>query len=338
MKKRNYNIDFLRGIATIWIIVIHTAFWSGEAYLPAWFKNLTLLLDVPAFMYIAGLSFTYNNSFMKTLKGLLEIWKKWLYFLIFYIIILLISKDYAFFKDIFCWIFYYFPHETSLIVVQGSIWFILMYFEVSIFCSLVICLNNYFTKTDSKRNSNLLAIIMIVFFIFGYTSFAHTNMILSATTAFYSLMFLVGYISSSHKINFKKALICSIINLAVLLIIFYLNHYKLSDLQTLKFPPSFPYLFVANFSIIAFWYLKDKLKIKKTNIINYVGQRAIFFYFSQGIAASFLIKIYNFMPSINKYLIFLIMLTINIFLSTMGAFILEKSYNFLKEKFHKIKI
>ena len=52
MKKRNNNIDFLRGIATLCIILIHTAFWTGEMYLPAWFKNLTLLVDVPVFMYI----------------------------------------------------------------------------------------------------------------------------------------------------------------------------------------------------------------------------------------------------------------------------------------------
>ena len=43
MKKRNYNIDFLRGIATISIIIIHTAFWSGTEYLPSWVSNLTLL-------------------------------------------------------------------------------------------------------------------------------------------------------------------------------------------------------------------------------------------------------------------------------------------------------
>lgn len=64
-QKRNYNIDFLRGIATLWIIVIHTAWWSGTIYLPSWFSNLTLLIDVPVFMFISGISFNYVNSIIK---------------------------------------------------------------------------------------------------------------------------------------------------------------------------------------------------------------------------------------------------------------------------------
>lgn len=34
---RNNYIDFLRGIAAIGIIAIHTAFWGGQSYTPEWF-------------------------------------------------------------------------------------------------------------------------------------------------------------------------------------------------------------------------------------------------------------------------------------------------------------
>lgn len=112
-KERNYNIDFLRGIATIWIIVIHTAWWSGASYLPAWFSNLTLLLDVPVFMFISGVSFNYVNSIMKNLKGLIAQWKKWLYFLVFYSLILLVFfKEQFILKDIVSWIVYVFHTQT----------------------------------------------------------------------------------------------------------------------------------------------------------------------------------------------------------------------------------
>lgn len=49
LMKRDYYLDFLRGIAALNIIIIHTAFWSGEGYVPTIIKNLTLLLDVPFF-------------------------------------------------------------------------------------------------------------------------------------------------------------------------------------------------------------------------------------------------------------------------------------------------
>ena len=54
MFKRNEYIDYLKGIASIGIIAIHTAFWSGQSYTPEWFWNLTLLLDVPFFFYLSG--------------------------------------------------------------------------------------------------------------------------------------------------------------------------------------------------------------------------------------------------------------------------------------------
>ena len=147
MKKRNNNIDFLRGIATVCIIIIHTAFWSGEMYLPKWFSNLSLLIDVPAFMLISGISYSYVNSISKNLKGLVNQWKKWIFFIIIYsIIIIIFYKSQFNFKDFLCWIVYFFPHSTALIVVQGSIWFLKMYIKVTIICSLIIGANNYFEK------------------------------------------------------------------------------------------------------------------------------------------------------------------------------------------------
>ena len=78
---RNDYIDFLRGLAAISIVAIHTAFWSGESYTPTWFKSMTLLVDVPFFFYLSGWSTSYKQfDFIKTGKGLLNIWKKWLFF------------------------------------------------------------------------------------------------------------------------------------------------------------------------------------------------------------------------------------------------------------------
>ena len=65
--ERNNYIDFLRGIASIGIIAIHTAFWSGQSYTPEWFWNLTLLLDVPFFFYLSGWASSYKKSDIKKL-------------------------------------------------------------------------------------------------------------------------------------------------------------------------------------------------------------------------------------------------------------------------------
>ena len=83
---RNNSIDFFRGLAFLAIIFIHTAFWSGESYNPAWFKNIFLLVDVPLFIFISGVSYNYVNSVAKNIKGILKQWNKWIFFLLFYIL------------------------------------------------------------------------------------------------------------------------------------------------------------------------------------------------------------------------------------------------------------
>ncbi len=71
MFKRNEYIDYLKGIASIGIIAIHTAFWSGQSYTPEWFWNLTLLLDVPFFFYLSGWGGQYSKkSIEKMLRSL----------------------------------------------------------------------------------------------------------------------------------------------------------------------------------------------------------------------------------------------------------------------------
>lgn len=338
MKERNYNIDFLRGLATIWIIVIHTAFWSGEAYLPAWFKSLSLFLDVPAFMYIAGLSFSYTNSFMKTLKGFLNIWKKFIYFILFYNLILFILFHPEFkVSDMISNLFTIFPTKNSLIVVGGSIWFLPMYFQVTILGSAIILLTQHFSnKKDVIKN--LLIILTIFFFMFGHAYYNNNNFVFNVTTIFYVMIYLLGYITSHFKITLKQTITYCIINFILLVIIFLSFNLNISSVQSYKFPPSMAYLLISNFSLIIFFYLKDHLKIKKNNLLNYVGKNAIFFYFAQGISSSFLIKLYGHMPTLNCYLLFVIMLIINISLAVILAIFLEKSYTYIQKKVNLEKL
>ena len=79
--ERNSYIDFLRGIAALGIIAIHTAFWAGQSYTPAWFWNITLLLDVPFFFYLSGWASSYKKCELKhVVKSLFIIWIKWIFF------------------------------------------------------------------------------------------------------------------------------------------------------------------------------------------------------------------------------------------------------------------
>lgn len=50
--KRDNWLDFIKGIAAINIILIHTTFWSGGGYVPQIVQSLSLVLDVPFFSFV----------------------------------------------------------------------------------------------------------------------------------------------------------------------------------------------------------------------------------------------------------------------------------------------
>ena len=326
-KKRNHNIDFLRGIAVISIILIHTAWWSGTSYLPIKFSSLFLLLDVPVFIFISGISYNYVNSIIKNIKGILKQWNKWIYFLIFYSLILLIFFNNSFHPShIINQIFYNFPEETPLIVVQGSIWFIPMYIKVTIFCSIILYFyNKYKDKIELKY-------ILLLILLLSQINIPFIN----KEIGIYSFIFLLGYYSSNKKISKNTFIKSELLIILLTILIFKISNYSISNLQDLKFPVTIYYLLVSLPSIILFWYLKDKLKIKENNKINYIGKNALFFYYSQGISSSLLILI---SPHIHmyKYIKFILMSSINIIISLIIGIILNELYNYIIKTYKKRK-
>ena len=329
-KERNHTIDFLRGLAVISIILIHTAWWSGMYYLPTKFSSLFLLFDVPIFMFIAGLSYSYVNSIWKNIKGILKQWNKWIYFLIFYLLIIFIffNKDFNI-HYILNYIFYDFPNKTSpLIVVQGSIWFIPMYIKVTILCSIILYFyNNYKDKIDLK-------IIIILMLLMSQINF----LFIDQQIGMYSVLFLLGYYASSNKIeSFKALAIYEVLLGLIMILLFKLGGYSLIDLQKLKFPPSIYYISASLPGIVLFWYLKDKLKIKENNPINYIGKNALFFYYSQGISSSLLILIQPYIKLGNPYFKFILMAIINITLAIIIGVILNELYNLIIKTYNKYK-
>ncbi len=329
MKKRNNNIDFLRGIATLCIVLIHTAFWSGELYLPNWFKNLSLIVDVPVFMYISGISFSFINSISKNVMSLIKQWKKWIFFVLVYALIILIFYRTEFsLKDFLCWIVYYFPNKTSLVVVGGSIWFWIMYIKVTMLCSIIIHLNNCLEKDKEKNIRNLIYIELLIMMMYIYSTSSNTNTyFIDTKTLFYSIIYVLGYLSINYKINIRKTIIYELTTIIITCLLFSIYSFKIADLQVIKGSVLIPYLPFSLLSVILFWYLKDKLKIKEKNPINYIGRNALWFYFAQGISSSLLYYVYGHINNHHYLIVFTIMLTLNLAMSIIIAILLEKVYN-----------
>lgn len=336
MVKRDNNIDFFRGVATIWIIFIHTCFWSGEVYVPVWLKSLSLIIDVPVFMFISGMTFNFSNNFFKSIKGLCKIWFKWLLFLILYFAIILLF-DYSHFNlsTIIRAMFFSFDGNDILFVVRGSLWFIFMFFVVSVIGNLIICLyNKYF-----KGLNNFKYVLIIVFMFYGMSLYNSNFQFLSPINLMHLFIYLLGYYLYHFQFkNTKQFLIIMAILFILFLVLSIFNGYDFLNMQEAKGAAHINYFVYSLFSILIVTLLKDTICVKN-NIFTFVGKNALMFYFCQGIGSSLIYKVY---PSIIEFpgvIKLILMFGLNFCITSLLVvvlIILNNKIRILKEKILKV--
>lgn len=340
MKSRNTYIDMIRGIAALGVICIHTAFWSGESYVPAWLKSLTLAIDVPLFFFLSGWGSSFRNSdIIKSCKSIGKIWLKWIYF------VTLLA--------IFCMVSQYLPYTfegvgglSDLVnnymfnvsfpgfrVIRGSIWFMEFYFVITLFNSIIMM---FIEKSERKIELKKFYCILLPF-IFIWITYGRVFIPISNVIIFYSFFWMLGQNKELLNINsLKKGL-----GLLLLVILGYIVSAKIQgisifDVQSSKFPPSLMYGFFSMIVIIIVLTLEPF--VKKTNkILVHIGQNAIFYYFGQGIGSSLLFLLMDNLAGINVwYLKFLVALCINILFTGIVAEFLAYSYKFVENSFKKL--
>lgn len=329
---RNEYIDFLKGIAAIGIIAIHTAFWYGESYVHPWFKNLTLFLDVPFFFYLSGWGSSYRkSSITRTAKGIGSIWCKWIYF---------VSV-----LALFCYVSQWLPHPFEGVsdlrdlvnnymfnvsfpgfkVVGGSIWFMQHYI-------VVVLINTVVVSQIECRGG-------IEYWLKGYTvalGAAFIWVIYGKTLLgldlryflFYSFFWMLGRnrmgAARTHKTFFLSL---SLVVFGVLLTT-YLQDLPLHDIQSAKFPPSLKYGFVSMPAILIAKRFEPHM-LHTNKWIRHIGRNAIFYYFAQGVGSS--LNLYAVQAiQIESWIVkWIVTFLINLLVTTILAESLRKSYRFV---------
>ena len=329
---RDNNIDFFRGIAALCIIFIHTVFWSGTSYTPSTMKSLSLLIDVPIFIFISGMSFNFSKSVLKTIKGFSKLWLKYIVFLMFYFILIFVFDNEQFsLNAIVKAIFFNYSRNDIFPAVASSLWFLYMYFVVSLLCDTIICVYNKYVK----QLDEFKYVIIIAFLFYGISLYKSNFTFIGPNIFMYSFIYLLGYYLYNYKLKSWKVFVSLLIVLILTYIVF-INYIGLDFnlMQTYKFDYDIRYLLHSMFSILAVVYFKDRLKIKSNNILVFIGKNALVFYFAQGISTSILYFILPYVAIDIWQLKLLIMYLINIGL-TFTASLLVK---FVVDKIPKIKI
>lgn len=304
--KRDLYIDFAKGFATIAIIFIHTAFWSGQYYIPTEWRVLSLLIDVPLFFALSGL--TSGANVEKTFYRLLKLQITYMIFVTF-----LFFLDYFFkvfglnffglqwmqdfystfggkyipqnistdpqWQNLGNWYIHSYTNCDTFPVVMGSFWYLKVYFILTVFGVLIL---RFFSR-------HIISFIILCFgltVVFNLFPWYYPSGQVGYV-AFYLGLFLLAHELKGKKI--PKRWIPILYGILIAILIFLLWNFGKDILMTMnkaKFPPKLLYIFWSCFSLLTLFSLYNRLKISKNNFLTYVGQNAIFYYFAQGVSSS----------------------------------------------------
>ncbi|KIA85018.1 acyltransferase [Kaistella solincola] len=304
--KRDLYIDFAKGFATLSIIFIHTVFWSGQYYVPTEVRVLSLLIDVPLFYALSGL--TSGGNVEKTLYRLLKLQITYMIFVTF-----LFFLDYLFkvfglnffglewmknfystfgtkyvpnnispvpqWQNLGNWYLHQYTNADTFPVVMGSFWYLKVYFILTVFGVLIL-------RFFSKHVNWFIAICFGLTLIFNLLPHYYpTGQV--GYVAFYLGIFLVANQLKGKKIPTKWIPFLYGILFLILILLFW-NYGKdlFLRMNKMKFPPKLLYIFWSGFSLLTLLVLYNRLKIGKNNFITYIGKNAIFYYFAQGMSSS----------------------------------------------------
>ncbi|TLX23794.1 acyltransferase [Chryseobacterium indologenes] len=303
---RDLYIDFAKGLATLSIIFIHTAFWSGQFYIPAEVRVFSLVFDVALFYALSGI--TSGSNIEKTFYRLLKLQITYMIFVTF-----LFFLDYFFkvfgltffsmdwlqhfystfgskyattsistspqWQNLGNWYLHQYTNADTFPVVMGSFWYLKVYFVLTVFGVLIL---KFFPK-HINWFIGVCAVLTLLFNIFP--EYYPTGQV--GYVPFYLAVFLIGNRMRGKKITAKTipVLYAAVAGILVWMFWYYGNDifYKINKN---KFPPKIPYIIWAQFSLVTLFVLYNRLKITKENCITYIGKNAIFFYFAQGISSS----------------------------------------------------
>ncbi|WP_027378758.1 acyltransferase family protein [Chryseobacterium daeguense] len=303
---RDLYIDFAKGMATLSIIFIHTAFWSGQFYIPAEVRVFSLVFDVALFYALSGI--TSGSNIEKTFYRLLKlqitymIFVTFLFFLDYFFKVFGLSffslewlqRFYSTFGSKYAatsistvpqwenlgnWYLHQYTNADTFPVVMGSFWYLKVYFILTVFGVLIL---RFFPKHINWFIGICIALTLIFNIFPQIYPTGHVGYV-----AFYMAIFLMANRMKGKKIPFKMIpVLYGVVAAALFWLFTYYGNEIFFKINKNKFPPKIHYIIWSLFSLVTLFVFYNRLKITKENFVTYIGKNAIFFYFAQGISSS----------------------------------------------------
>lgn len=343
--KRDLYIDFAKGLATLSIIFIHTAFWSGQFYIPAEVRVFSLVFDVALFYALSGI--TSGANIEKTFYRLLKLQITYMIFVTF-----LFFMDYFFkifglnffslewlqnfystfgskytinsistfpqWENLGNWYLHQYTNADTFPVVMGSFWYLKVYFILTVFGVLIL-------RFFPKHINWFIALCVALTLLFNIFPEIYPDGQVGYV-AFYLAVFLIGNRMKGKKIPAKMIpVLYALVAAALIWMFWYYGNEIFYKINRNKFPPKIPYITWAMFSLVTLFVFYNRLKISAESFVTYIGKNAIFFYFAQGISSSLVyflvVPLREYMP---WWILMILIYIINVFLAFGISAILKK--------------
>ncbi len=301
---RNPVIDIFRGVAVLNVLFIHTAFYSGEFYVPEWVRNLSLWIDIPFFLFLSGWGSGMRSmgDVIRSAKGL---WKNVFCKGIFFAIVTAlvyglpglpwINSGQEFLRA-FALVFTY----EKMPVLADSVWFLTYYLRAVFFNQLLIGILKPYAEKKGYEEAQIVGFLLgcnLVLFMTGCAGAGYLPLELTQKDFLYNSFWLLGALVAKKQIRISsvKALIFwLLVNGAAFFGISAALSIDLTSLQSVKFPkeamPMAAWLFYSLFSVITALWLQTKLSGRSIpeKGLTHIGRTAMYYFFAQGISSALL--------------------------------------------------
>jgi len=266
----------------LWVIHIHTVYWSGYAYVPEGVRQATLLADVPIFFFISGYVTRPGSFFPCLLKTIRQFVRLYCHYVlisclllgaVLFVTVLLSGRGLADIRPAFSSLFGLVPHGNlwdSIRVYNGSLWYVRGYFSLLVFVPFLVGLASFY-----KIQINVLLFVLLFTSLFPKEYADHAFLFGSyGDVSFYLFFFMLGVIlrEQEDRLDTKSILLSLMFTVCLGLIIFNCDNNELF-IQRYKFPPAIQYIIYS--MLLAHLFVLLKIKLKRTSC-TYQGKYSLF--------------------------------------------------------------
>jgi len=343
---RDPFLDIFKGIMILWVIHIHTVYWSGYHYVPDGVRQATLLADVPIFFFISGFLIrpgSFRGLLSRTIRQFVRLYAH--YILVSCLLLALLAATGILTSGLagidmglaFDSMFRIIPHGDlweRIPVYAGSLWFIQDYLSMLLFIPLLLG----FSRMRGVRYQVLVFILLFTALfpkeyadrVFLFSSYGNVS--------FYLFFFMLGVIFREYEdaLDIQSVVLSLLIASGLALLVFFMGG-KVLEIQKYKFPPSMQYLIYSLLLVHVFVLLKKILEAKSyeykgriSRFLSWCGVNVFTIYLFQGAVCSLPYFFINgLIEVLHPFWLYCFLLLFNILLTLLATYLYRSAQGFI---------